>query len=81
MNAFNLLQDMRHLIILDFRDILDFNEFHIRKSVISTLDSYKQEIINCISTKKPTHSSQYPNDDLKRVLLIFPASNWKTFES
>ena len=44
MNTFNLLQDMRHLIILDFRDEQDFNKSHIRKAERATLDTYKEMV-------------------------------------
>ena len=48
MNAFNLLQDLRHLIILDFRSEEDFNKNHIRKALRVDLTDYKEKIAGSI---------------------------------
>ncbi len=48
MNVFNILQDMRHVIILDFRDDVDFRQSHIRKSIRVTLETYKDEIMQAM---------------------------------
>jgi hypothetical protein len=37
MAVFNLLQDMRHLIIVDFRSKEEFEKSHIRKSILVDL--------------------------------------------
>lgn len=47
MVAFNMLQDLRHLIILDFRSEQEYNEWHIRKAIRVTPDTYKQVIASC----------------------------------
>lgn len=44
MNAFNLLQDLRHLIILDFRTQEEFDKSHIRKAVRADITNYKEKI-------------------------------------
>lgn len=44
MNAFNLLQDLRHLIILDFRSEEEFDKSHIRKAVRVDITNYKKKI-------------------------------------
>ena len=41
MNAFNMLQDLRHLIILDFRSEEEYNKSHIRKAVRVDATDYK----------------------------------------
>ena len=48
MNVFNMLQDLRHLILLDFRPEEQFNESHIRKAIRVTLDNYKSIIASLI---------------------------------
>ena len=50
MNAFNLLQDLRHLIILDFRPEEQFKESHIRKAVRVDLTDYKEKIAEALVT-------------------------------
>lgn len=48
MNVFNMLQDLRHLILLDFRSEEEFNKSHIRKAIRVTLDNYKTIIASLI---------------------------------
>lgn len=101
MNVFNMLQDLRHLILLDFRTEEEFNKSHIRKAIRVDLSNYKKKIASLIVSlahkkeNKPssggineevikamqnmslevngqTFKTHYPNDDLKRVLMIFP---------
>lgn len=48
MNVFNMLQDLRHLIILDFRTEEEYNESHIRKAVRVTEDNYKAVIASAL---------------------------------
>lgn len=40
MNAFNLLQDMRHLVIVDLRPKDEYELGHIRKSVHADMETY-----------------------------------------
>ena len=40
-NVFNMLQDMRHLVILDMREPADFVESHIRRSISVTVETFK----------------------------------------
>jgi len=68
--VYNMLQDMRHLIILDFRKKSDFDLAYIRKSINVDLDSFKERLMKEF-LKNP--NSIYQGDDLKRVLFIFPA--------
>ena len=104
-----MLQDLRHLILLDFRSIEDFNKSHIRKSIKVDLSNYKKIIASLIvslgqkkkdrkevndltqevkkamenmSLEVNGHSfkTHYPNDDLKRVLMIFPESTSQNAE-
>lgn len=44
-NVFNMLQDMRHLVILDMRSAAEFAESHIRKSINVTVDSVKDQLV------------------------------------
>ena len=39
---------MRHLILLDFRDEVDFNHSHIRKSIRVTLETYKDVLTDAM---------------------------------
>lgn len=84
MNVFNALQDMRHIILLDFRDELEFNHSHIRKSIRVTLETYKDVLLDAMlnkdKTKQAQFKSQYDNDDLKRVVFIFPMPSYRKFE-
>lgn len=43
-NVFNMLQDMRHLIILDLRTPSDFSTSHIRMSLNVTVDTFKDQL-------------------------------------
>ena len=85
MNLFNILQDMRHVIILDLREEVDFNQSHIRKSIRVTLENYKDEIMTAMLTKdkekQQQFKSQYENDDLRRVVFIIPSENFKALEA
>ena len=54
MNVFNALQDMRHVILLDFRDELEFNHSHIRKSIRVTLETYKDVLLDAMLNKDKT---------------------------
>jgi len=120
MNAFNMLQDLRHLVILDFRTEEEYNASHIRKAVRVTEETYKSVIASALVSLRnqiPTDkeaaeksgeegqtkeisvddaaskaiknlisiesgdlarvdgkpfASEYKQDDLKRVLMVFP---------
>lgn len=48
MNAFNMLQDLRHLILLDFRSEEEYDKSHIRKAIRVDLDNYKAIIASLI---------------------------------
>jgi len=39
--VYNMLQDLRHLIILDFREKEEYDKKHIRKAIMATLSDYK----------------------------------------
>jgi hypothetical protein len=39
-NTFNMLHDMRHLLILDFRTDEEFKQSRIRRSVQVTIENY-----------------------------------------
>ena len=80
MNTYNLLQDMRHLIILDFRPQDKFSSSRIRKAIHTDLESYEKEIQSAIATKSEKCKTHYEGDTLKRILFIFPKEEWKTFE-
>lgn len=48
MNVFNLLQDLRHLIILDMRSQEEFDKSHIRKAIRADVNNYKEKIAGCL---------------------------------
>ena len=77
MNMFNILQDMRHVILMDFREDVDYRQSHLRKSNRVTLENYKDELLTAMLSNDKARlaqfKSQYDNDDLKRVVFIFPA--------
>jgi len=66
-NVFNLLQDMRHLIILDFRSELEFNLFHLRKSIQCCIDKVESVILENLLKEK----SHFTEDSVKRILFVF----------
>lgn len=68
-----MLQDMRHLIIIDMREVAAFEESHIRRSINANLENFKDQILGAmLLTKDDRYRSHYPADDLKRVLFILP---------
>ena len=75
---------MRHVILLDFRDEVDFNHSHIRKSIRVTLETYKDVLVDAMLNKdkkvQAQFKSQYDNDDLKRVIFVFPMPSYRKFE-
>ena len=77
MNMFNILQDMRHVILMDFREDVDYRQSHLRKCIRVTLENYKDELLTAMLSNDKARlaqfKSQYDNDDLKRVVFIFPA--------
>ena len=82
MNAFNLLQDMRHLIILDLRPEEQYAAGHIRKSINTNLSGYQKELSEAILLKEKQHrfKSHYEADDLLRVLFVFPPESFDECE-
>jgi hypothetical protein len=70
-----MLQDLRHIIIFDFRSQEDFKQGHIRKSLIVTPEDYQERLTEAMAgPKERVHNfrSHYEGDDIKRVLFIFP---------
>ena len=71
-----MLQDMRHLIILDMRDPEAFEESHIRRSLNVTLENYKDQLLGAMLARNDErYRSHYAGDDLMRVLLILPSED------
>jgi len=70
--VYNMLQDMRHLVILDFREQDAFDAAHIRKSVHVDSGSYEQTLFAAFNSKQS--QTQYQGDDLRRVLFILPGN-------
>lgn len=81
MNAFNMLQDLRHLIIVDLRETHEFEGNTIRKAVNCSLADYKQmisakmiELANSLKIGGDRHDrkagSHFDNDDFRRVLFV-----------
>ena len=85
--VFNLLQDLRHLILIDLRPKELFDQNHIRKSINCDMNNYKEKIAHLIvslaqntvkgelpkeyvSTEGLKYKSEFPGDDLRRVLFI-----------
>ena len=50
---------MRHLILLDFRDEVDFNHSHIRKSIRVTLETYKDVLTDAMLNKDKEKQAQF----------------------
>lgn len=80
-----MLQDMRHLLIIDLRSEEEFKASHIRRSVHATMEDYQQKLVENIAAGPKeliaTHKSQFENDDMKRVLFVLPHASWKTLEA
>ena len=43
--VYNMLQDMRHLVILDFRSKTNFESSHIRKASNVDIDNYRKVLV------------------------------------
>ena len=54
-----MLQDMRHLIILDFRNPEDFKESHIRKSLSVNEENYQKCLVELIAAGPKELSMPY----------------------
>lgn len=84
-NVFNMLQDMRHLVIVDLRSQTDFDESHIRNAIHlgNQIDEIKPEVIRHLIADQKTNQfrSHFENDDLKRVLFVVPQTDAKRFEA
>jgi len=72
MAAFNLLQDMRHLVIIDLRQQFDFELGHIRRSIRADLTTYARVLVDNLLTPTKQFASHYEGDDLRRVLFVLP---------
>ena len=84
-NVFNMLQDMRHLVIVDLRSQTDFDESHVRNALHlgNGLDSIKTEVAKHLIADQKTNQfrSHFENDDLRRVLFIVPQADAKRYEA
>ena len=70
--------------MLDFRTPEEYRQTHIRKSINVTAEDYQQKLSEALAGPKERvyqYRSHYEGDDIKRVLFIFPASNWKALEA
>ena len=77
---YNLLQDLRHLVIMDFRAPEEFKESHIRKSINVKLDDYQMRLTGALAGPKEVkhpYRSHFEGDDLLRVVCIVPNPGWK----
>ena len=75
-NVFNMLQDMRHLIILDFRSESMYSELHLRKSLNVSLENYKDQLVaSMVVLGDERFRSHYQGDDLRRVLYVLPEND------
>lgn len=73
-----MLQDMRHLVILDLRESEAFDESHIRFSINCSTENFQDQAMGAmLATRDTRFRSHYANDDLTRVLYIFPADRAK----
>eukprot|EP00347_Sterkiella_histriomuscorum_P023666 403333809 len=79
-NTYNMLQDLRHILILDFRSPEEFEEANIRRSINVNLENYQHALMGLFATKPQDHASHYISDDLKRVLFVLPKDDWKNYE-
>ena len=80
-----MLQDLRHLIILDFRSAEDYKENHIRKSVHVSNDDYMQRLTEIVLKSKldkiHPFRSHFEGDNMKRLLCVFPSTGGKALET
>lgn len=70
MQVFNMLQDMRHLIMLDLRPSAEFEKAHIRHAFNVDLDDWQDVFVKAF--EESSGQSQYQDDDLRRLLIILP---------
>jgi rhodanese-related sulfurtransferase len=77
MLVYNMLQDMRHLIILDLRPKTDYDRHHIRKAIHVEMATLTKSLTQAYIHNK---HSLYEGDDLRRVLVIVSDQNAKIVE-
>jgi len=70
-----MLQDLRHILILDFRPEEEFKASHIRKSLNVTSAGYADVLLKAIGAKHC--KSHYEGDHIKRVLFVLPSEEAK----
>ena len=72
--VYNMLQDMRHLVLLDLREKQLFDKAHIRHSINvdsssdGQTDDWSQVLAKAFVEMRG--QSQYQDDDLRRLLII-----------
>ena len=79
-----MFQDLRHIIVLDFRTPSDFAASHLRKSVNVSLENYQQVLVSLLAgakDKQSAYKSHYEGDHIKRVLFILPSTSAKQLET
>lgn len=80
MLVYNMLQDMRHVLVVDFRDKASaFDKSHIRKSIHVDAESY-QKVIQAAFIQK-VGNGHYDGDDLRRVVFVFPPDQASKLEA
>lgn len=72
MNTYNMLQDLRHLIILDFRSLEEYNQSHIRKSIRVVLTDYQKILASALVS---LHLQMQPGADGKSMKKSQSESN------
>ncbi len=82
--VYNMLQDLRHVVIMDFRAPEEYKESRIRKSINVSLEDYQNRLTGALAGPKEVtkpYNSHFEGDDLTRVLCVFPQANWKALEA
>jgi len=87
MPVFNMLMDMRHLIIVDFRvndeETKEDTMYRIRYSIVATLDNYRELVSKAVTGElcpsKLAFKSQYKEDILRRLLFIMPQNDLQKY--
>jgi len=72
--VYNMLQDLRHITILDFRP--EFDSQHIRKAFHVTRDNFAKVLLEVLESKPC--ASNYKGDYTRRVLFVFPSKDLET---
>ena len=69
---------MRHLVVIDFRENVDFKQAHLSRAT-RAVDMQNCKKVLLEQFRSPKNASKYDNDDLTRVLFVLPRGDSALF--